>query len=386
MGPLAGIRIIEFAGIGPGPFCGMMLADMGADVIRLDRAVAPGHYAGQKWDVYNPGRYGVLNRGRRSLALNLKDPAAVDIALRLVEGAAGSIEGFRPGVMERLGLGPDVCLARNPALVYGRMTGWGQDGPLAKTAGHDLNYIALSGALAHMGPADRPPPPPLNLVGDFGGGGLMLAYGMVCALLNAARSGQGQVVDAAMSDGSAVLMGMVYGMQAAGAWQSRGRNRIDGGAHFYGCYECADGRHVSVGANEPAFYDLLLEKCGIDDPDFHDDRMNPDRWPALREKLAAVFRQRTRAQWCEALEGTDACFAPVLDIDEAPDHPHNRARNTFVEIDGVTQPAPAPRFSGTPPATPSAPPEAGRDSDVVLAELGLDQAEIDALRAQGAIG
>lgn len=385
MGPLKGVRIIEVAGIGPGPFCGMMLADMGAEVLRIDRTAAPQHYAGQRWDVYNPGRYGVLNRGRRSLALNLKEPEAVAIALQLVEGADGLIEGFRPGVMERLGLGPEPCLERNPGLVYGRMTGWGQTGPLAGAAGHDLNYIALSGALAHIGSPDTPPPPPLNLVGDFGGGGLMLAYGMVCALLAAARDGRGQVVDAAMSDGSALLMAMMHGMQAAGAWQGRGRNRIDGGAHFYRCYECADGKHISVGANEPAFYELLLARCGIDDPDFHADRMNPDRWPALTEKLAAVFRTRTRAEWCELLEGTDACFAPVLGIDEAPAHPHNQARETFVSVDGVTQPAPAPRFSATAPATPQPPPGPGAHTAEVLQGLGYDAAAIAALRERGVV-
>ncbi len=378
-GPLKGLRIIEMVGLGPGPFCAMMLSDMGAEVIRIDqkrgsaKSVLPGQ--GTRCDV--------LARGRRSLAVDLKQPGAAALVLRLVARADALIEGYRPGVMERLGLGPDVCLERKPALVYGRMTGWGQTGPLASAAGHDLNYIALSGALHAMGRPGTPPPPPLNLVGDFGGGAMMLAFGVVCALLEARSSGRGQVVDAAMTDGAALLTAMIYGFKAAGAWSNRrGANLLDGGAHFYDSYACADGKYLAIGPIEPQFYALLLEVCGITDPDFSA-QMDAARWPELKAKLAAVFRTRSRDQWCALMAGTDVCFAPVLDLDEAPEHPHNRARQTFIDIAGVVQPAPAPRFSRTPPGVPSPPAAAGEHSDAILADWGCSSAEISALRAAG---
>ncbi|HUW36506.1 MAG TPA: CaiB/BaiF CoA-transferase family protein [Rhodocyclaceae bacterium] len=378
-GPLAGVRVVEMVGIGPGPFCAMMLADMGAQVIRIDqkrgsaRAVLPGQGT----------RFDVLARGRSAIAVDLKQPGAAELVLRLVAAADALIEGYRPGVMERLGLGPELCLERKPALVYGRMTGWGQTGPLAQAAGHDLNYIALSGALHAMGRPEAPPPPPLNLVGDFGGGGMMLAFGVVCALLEARASGKGQVVDAAMTDGAALLTAMVYGFKAAGAWSnSRGANLLDGGAHFYDSYACADGKYVAIGAIEPQFYALLLEVCGITDPDFSA-QMDTRRWPELKAKLAAVLATKTRDQWCALMAGSDVCFAPVLDLDEAPAHPHNRARQTFIDIDGVVQPAPAPRFSRTPPGVPSPPAAAGPGTDAILADWGLAAEEISAMRAAG---
>lgn len=380
-GPLKGIRVIEMVGIGPGPFCAMMLADMGAEVIRIDQkrrsaqAILPGQNT----------RFDVLARGRRSLAIDLKKPGGAQAVLKLVASADALIEGYRPGVMERLGLGPDVCLERKPALVYGRMTGWGQTGPLAQAAGHDLNYIALTGALHAMGRPGEPPSPPLNLVGDFGGGAMMLAFGMVCALLEARSSGKGQVVDAAMTDGAALLTAMVYGFKAAGAWSNRrGANLLDGGAHFYDSYACADGKFVAVGPLEPQFYALLLEICGIEDPDFLA-QMDVRRWPELKAKLAAVFKTKTRDQWCGLMEGTDACFAPVLDLDEAPMHPHNRARQTFIDLDGVVQPAPAPRFSRTPPEVGRPPAAAGEHSEEILAEWGWSGEEIAAMRAAGLI-
>ncbi|MGQ3004275.1 MAG: CaiB/BaiF CoA transferase family protein, partial [Hydrogenophaga sp.] len=327
-GPLHGVTVIELAGIGPGPFAGMMLADMGAEVIRIDRMPPPGGGSALEALMRNDS---VVDRGRRSIALNMKDPRAVETVLRLVDKADILIEGFRPGVTEKLGVGPKDCLARNPKLVYGRMTGWGQTGPLAQAAGHDLNYIALSGAVHAMGPADRPPAVPLNLVGDYGGGGMLLALGVVAALYEAQRSGQGQVVDAAITDGAAVLMAAQYGLQAKGFWhEERASNFLDGSAHFYGNYLCADGRYLSVGAIEPQFYRLLLEKCGITDAHFAR-QWERAEWPALREKLAALFLQKSRDAWCELLEGSDACVAPVLSMAEAPAHPHNRARGTFVE-------------------------------------------------------
>jgi alpha-methylacyl-CoA racemase len=378
MGPLQGIRVIEFAGIGPGPFAGMLLADMGAEVLRIERKGARGPVPG------DPAR-DVLNRSKRALALDLKQAVGVDAALRLLERADGLIEGFRPGVMERLGLGPDACLARNPRLIYGRMTGWGQEGPLAHTAGHDLNYISLTGALHAMGPADRPPPPPLNLVGDFGGGGMLLAFGMVCALLETRQSGQGQVVDAAMVDGAALQMAMLYGLRSMDLWQDdRASNFLDGSAHFYGCYACADGGYLAVAPIEPRFYRLLLERCGIDDPDF-EMQWDRSRWPEFNRRLAGVFRGRTRAEWCELLEGTDACVTPVLSMAEAPQHPHNRAREAFMERFGVTQPAPAPRFSRTLADPPRPPPDAVADTERLLTENGFDEAEIARLRAENVI-
>lgn len=374
MGPLQGIRVIEMAGIGPGPFCAMMLADMGADVLRVDRKTA------NALPVDDP----VTARGRRSVTVDLKQADGVETVLKLVDSADALIEGFRPGVMERLGLGPDTCLERNPSLVYGRMTGWGQDGPLAHAAGHDLNYIALSGVLHSIGRTGHKPTPPLNLVGDYGGGALMLAFGTVCALLEARQSGQGQVVDAAMTDGSALLMSLFHGLKAQGLWSSnRGTNLLDGGAPFYDTYTCADGRYISIGALEPQFYAELLERLGLtDDPDCAR-QMNAKAWPAMRERFETVFATRTRDEWCELLEGTDVCFAPVLDMNEAPDHPHNKARGTFVHHDGMTQAAPAPRFSRTRPELTSGAREPGADTDTALADWGIDAATIKELRDKG---
>ncbi len=375
MGPLAGIRVIELAGIGPGPFCAMMLSDLGAEVVRLDRLSLKG--TGDRADV--------LARGRRSLALDLKSTAGVATALAMIDQADALIEGFRPGVMERLGLGPEVCLERNPRLVYGRMTGWGQSGPLAQAAGHDINYISIGGALGAMGYADRPPSPPLNLVGDFGGGAMYLLCGLLAALIERGDSGRGQVVDAAMTDGTASLLSPFYGLMAMGMWTARRQsNRLDGGAHFYGAYECADGKYVSVGSLEPRFYALLLEKAGIEDPRF-EPQYARENWPALREELAAVFRTRTREQWRELLEGSDACFAPVLDLEEAPAHPHNQARGTFVDFEGVVQPAPAPRFSRTQGAIQSQAALVGEHGEQVLADWGFSSESIARLKAAAAI-
>jgi alpha-methylacyl-CoA racemase len=336
-GPLTGVRIVEFAGIGPGPFACMMLADMGAEVVMLDRVGAKKHLKS------------VAGRGRKMVELNLKDKASVTEVLDLLANADALIEGFRPGVMERLGLGPDVVLARNPRLVYGRVTGWGQEGPLAQAAGHDINYIALTGALAAIGPAERPVPP-LNLVGDFGGGALYLVVGVLAALLEAKKSGKGQVVDAAMCDGAASLMSMFFDMTAMGRWsEGRESNFLDGGAHFYGVYECACGNFVSIGSIEPQFYALLRQHARLSDAGF-DSQMEREDWPGLKRKLKDVFKSKTREEWCEIMEGTDVCFAPVLSMAEAPHHPHMAARNIFVSRHGVTQPAPAPRFSRTPSA------------------------------------
>ncbi|HJP36237.1 MAG TPA: CaiB/BaiF CoA-transferase family protein [Gammaproteobacteria bacterium] len=374
MGPLRGIRIVEFAGIGPGPLCGTFLGDLGADVVRVDRAGSKSRAA--------PG---AGSRSRRSLALNLKDPRGIEVALRLIESADGMFEPYRPGVMERLGLGPQVCLERNPRLVYGRMTGWGQDGPLANAAGHDINYIALTGALNAIGESGGGPIPPLNLIGDFGGGTMLLAFGMVCGLLEAARSGQGQVVDTAMVDGASMLMAMIYGMKDLGLWtNTRGDNLLDGGAHFYGCYECSDGKWISIGSIEPQFYALLRETLGLDDKAF-DAQHDKTAWPALKAEFKAAFATKTREEWVALMEGTDICFAPVLDLDEAPQHPHNVARNAFIEVDGVLQPAPAPRFSRTPAAVPRAAPKIGGDSDAVLNEAGFLPDEINDLRQSGVI-
>lgn len=381
-GPLAGVTVIEMAGIGPGPFCGMLLADLGADVIVIDRppkSNADGHFDSLR------AATAVIGRGRRSLALDLKQTEAVETLLRLVETANVLIEGFRPGVMERLGLGPEECRARNPVLIYGRMTGWGQDGPLAQSAGHDLNYIALSGALYGMGRPEQPPMPPLNLVGDYGGGGLMLAFGIVCALLEAQRSGRGQVVDAAMSDGSATLMTMLYGLLAEKSWSAgRGENFLDGSAPFYATYACADGGYVAVGAIEPQFYRLLLERLAITEPAFQQ-QWNRQQWPELRERMTQVFLSRDRQHWCELLENSDACFAPVLDMHEAPRHPHNIARGTFVEIDGLMQPAPAPRFSHTPGQIRNLAPRVGENSLTILEQAGLTQEAIAALIERGIV-
>jgi len=360
----------------------MLLADLGADVIVIDRppkSNANGHFDSLR------AATAVIGRGRRSLALDLKQPEAVETLLRLVETANVLIEGFRPGVMERLGLGPEECLARNPALIYGRMTGWGQDGPLAQSAGHDLNYIALSGALYGIGNPEQPPMPPLNLVGDYGGGGLMLAFGIVCALLDAQRSGRGQVVDAAMSDGSATLMAMLYGLLAEKSWSAgRGENFLDGSAPFYSTYACADGGYVAVGAIEPQFYRLLLERLAITEPAFQQ-QWNRKQWPELRERMVQVFRSQARQHWCELLENSDACFAPVLDMHEAPRHPHNIARGTFVEIDGLVQPAPSPRFSHTPGQIRNLAPRVGENSLAILEQVGLTQEAIAALIERGIV-
>ena len=375
MGPLQGIRIIELAGIGPGPFCGMMLSDMGAEVIRVDR-LAPGA----------PAPKDVLARNRRSIAVNLKSPEGVETVLKLVESADALFEGFRPGVTERLGLGPDECMARNPKLVYGRMTGWGQDGPMAQAAGHDINYIALTGALHAIGRPGQRPVPPLNLVGDFGGGGMLLAYGMVCALLEAQKSGKGQVVDAAMVDGAASLMAMFFTMAAVDRFSDqRGTNMLDGGAHFYDTYETSDGKAICIGSIEPQFYALLVEKAELD-PERFAPQMDSSQWPALKEELIGIFKSKTQAEWCEIMEGTDVCFAPVLSILEAPEHPHNKARNTFVEVDGVVQPAPSPRFSRTVPEISHAANPPGADTEAVLTDCGFSQDEVAALKEAGAIG
>jgi alpha-methylacyl-CoA racemase len=377
-GPLAGIRVVEMVGLGPCPFAAMMLADMGAEVIRIDRKAAPS--AANPFPMLGT-KFDVLARGRRSLALDLKQPAAQQIVLQLLESADVLLEGFRPGVMERLGLGPEVCLERNPKLVYGRVTGWGQHGPLAQSAGHDLNYLALTGMLHAMGRADGPPAPPLNLVADFGGGGMLVAFGVVCAVLEARGSGKGQVVDAAMTDGAALLGAMMYGLRGSGGWSGqREANLLDGGAPFYDSYGCADGKFIAIASLEPQFYALLLKLAGVADPAF-DAQMDRSRWPQLKSKLAALFKTRTRAEWCELMEGSDVCFAPVLDMAEAPQHPHNRARATFIEIDGVTQPAPAPRFSRSAPEVAGAPPAPGEHSAAILADWGWSQAAIAALQA-----
>ena len=371
MGPLQGVKVIEVGGIGPGPFCGMMLSDMGAEIVRVERK---GQFA-----ITEP-KFDVLMRNRRSVEIDLRKEEGVSALLKIVEQADALQEGFRPGVMEKLGLGPDVCLKRNPRLVYGRMTGWGQEGPLAKAAGHDINYISLSGALHTIGRKGEKPVPPLNLVGDFGGGGMMLAFGMACALFEAQKSGKGQVVDAAMIDGSAVLMAMMYGFRASGFWaDERGSNMVDGGAHFYDTYETADGKYVSIGSIEPQFYALLLQHTGIDDPDFQNQH-DQSKWPAFKARLTEVFKTKTRDEWCRIMEGTDVCFAPVLSLDEAKDHPQCQTRNTFIELDGVLQPAPAPRFSRTKPETPKPPPKVGGDTEAVLADFGFSPDELETLK------
>jgi alpha-methylacyl-CoA racemase len=372
MGPLAGIRVVEFRGLGPGPHAAMLFSDMGADVIRIDRK---GQGAVAKSEI--------TLRGRRAVELDMKKPEGVEAALKLIEKADALIEGFRPGVTERLGVGPDICLRRNPRLVYGRMTGWGQFGPLAKAAGHDINYISLSGVLHSIGRQGEKPVPPLNLVGDFGGGALYLAFGMVCALLEARKSGQGQVIDAAMTDGSASLMAMIYGQAASGEWKdSRGMNFLDSGAHFYDTYETKDGKWISLGPIEPQFYREMLERMGITDPAF-EAQNDKQGWPALRAKLATVVKTKTRDEWDAIMLGTDVCYAPVLSMTEAPKHPHNLARSAFVEIDGVVQPAPAPRFSRTAPEI-QGPPQSA-DSRAALSAWGFSAGDIDALAAAGAI-
>ncbi len=379
MGPLEGIRIVEFAGIGPGPFCATLMADMGAEVLRVER-LAPSGLGLPTRPGFDP-----LGRGRCSVAVDLKDPRGVDFALDLVARADGLIEGFRPGVMERLGLGPDTCLARNRALVYGRITGWGQDGPMASEAGHDINYIALAGVLDCIGPAGGKPVPPLNLVGDFGGGGMFLAFGLLAAMMAAARSGQGQVVDAAMTEGAAYLSLPLFGWRGAGLWdRPRGENILDGGAPWYDAYETRDRRWVSIGAIEAKFYANLLEAldlAGEDLPDQHD----RDGWPRLRQRFADVFRQRTRDEWCAHFQGRDACFAPVLEADELATHPQHAARNAFVDVGGLVQPAPAPRFSRTPADPPQPARAPGDGGAAALARWGLSAEDIAALRKAGVI-
>lgn len=381
-GPLQGVKVVELASIGPGPFAAMLLADLGADVVRVDRpgAVRPG-------TTVNPTD--TMGRGRRSVAVDLKSTEGVEVVLRLVASADVLIEGLRPGVTERLGVGPDDCWARNPKLVYGRMTGWGQSGPYASSAGHDINYAALSGSLSLIGRQGEPPVPPVNFLADFGGGAMVLAFGVVAALLDAAKSGKGQVVDAAMVDGAALLSTMIWGFAAAGAWGERGANLLDTGAWFYETYECADGGYISVGPLEPEFYAELLRLTGLDDdvdgggplPDQYDQAA----WAPMKYRMAALVRTKTRDEWCELLEHTDACFAPVLTMTDAPQHPHNRARGTFIDVGGVIQPGPAPRFSRTVSAVPLPAAAPGAQTDSVLAELGFSTAEVSALRDAGAV-
>jgi alpha-methylacyl-CoA racemase len=378
-GPLQGIRIIEMAGIGPGPFACMLLADMGAEVIRVERTSGGMSAGGNSADV--------LSRGRRSIAIDLKSPAGVATVLKLLATADALVEGFRPGVMEKLGLGPDVCLQHNPRLVYGRMTGWGQYGPLAHAAGHDINYIALTGALDAIGRSDGGPVPPLNLVGDFAGGSMFLLAGLLAALLETGRSGKGQVLDVAITDGVISLMACMQGFKGMGIWNGpRQGNILDGGAHYYDTYQCADGLWISVGSIEPNFYALLADKLGIDlDVGDVSVQFDASRWPKLKQKVAAAFARKTREQWCVIMEGSDVCFAPVLSMDEAPLHPHNIARQSFVHIDGQLQAAPAPRFSRTPGEIQGPPCAPGKHSSELLRELGLSGEQIDSLLASGVI-
>lgn len=376
MGPLKGMKVVEIAGLGPGPFCAMLLADMGADVIRVERSA--------KFGVVNP-KFDFLNRGKRSIVVDLKKPEGVETVLKLVEKADIILEGFRPGVMERLGLGPDACLARNPAIAYGRMTGFGQTGPMAKAAGHDINYIAMSGALHMIGRKGEKPVPPVNLVGDFGGGAMFLAFGLLAAVIEARASGKGQVVDATMIDGAALLSTMMYGMKAQGLWQDeRGVNLLDTGAHFYETYETRDGKWVSIGSIEPQFYAELVRLAELDTEVFGN-QMDIGRWPEMKDRLAEVFKTRTRDEWCAIMENTDVCFAPVLSMDEAARHPHNVERGTFFEQDGNVQPAPAPRFSRTVPAVPAAPPLPGQHTDEVLADWGISADDVAKLKVAGAV-
>ena len=375
MGPLHGVRVIEIASLAPAPFACMVLSDLGADVLRVDRPTSVGGDA-----AIDP-----LGRGRQSIGLNLKDPAGVEVLLRLLDTADVLIEGFRPGVTERLGFGPDICLERNPGLVYGRMTGWGQEGPMAQMAGHDINYIAIAGALDPIGRAGERPLPPLNLVGDFGGGGMLLAVGVLAALYERSRSGRGQVVDAAMVDGAALLTSFIHGMRGQGFWQdARGTNLLDSGAPFYDTYETADGLHMSVGALEPQFYAALLRGLGLEGEDLPAQN-DQARWPEMRARFTEVFKARTRDEWTRIFDGTDACVAPVLGLGEAPAHPHATARTGFVDIGGLTQPAPAPRFSRTAAETPAPPVRPGEHTEATLAGIGLSAAEIADLRERGAV-
>ncbi len=379
MGVLSGYRVIELAGIGPGPMCAMLLSDMGADVLRIDRMADAG------LGIAMDQKYSLLNRGRRSVAFDLKRPEAIEAVLKLVEKADALIEGFRPGVTERLGLGPDDCLKRNPRIIYGRMTGWGQEGPLAHAAGHDINYIALSGALHSIGRKGEAPVPPLNLVGDFGGGALYLALGVVAGLLEAQKSGKGQVVDAAMVDGAASLMTAIYGMHGSGFWNNdRGDNILDTGAHYYDVYETKDGKHVAIGSIEAKFYAELLEKSGLKGEKLPH-QQDRSQWPAMKERLKTIFRAKTRDEWCKIMEGSDICFAPVLSMAEAPKHPHMKHRGTFIEEGGVTQPGPAPRFSRTPSKIQRPPAKPGEHTEEALRDWGFANSELETLRKSGAI-
>jgi alpha-methylacyl-CoA racemase len=381
LGPLQGVRIVEFAGIGPAPFAAMMLADLGADVLVIDRKAPNRNTRGLSF--FNLGRHALLNRGKRAIAVDLKQPAGVEAALRLIAGADALIEGFRPGVMERNGLGPDVCLARRPRLVYGRLTGWGQTGPLAQAAGHDVNYIALSGALSLGAPSGGQPWAPPAAFGDMGGGGLVLALGIVSAILDARTSGKGQVVDAAITDGTALLTTIFHAFKAAGVWRGTG-HVLDSSAPFYTTYRCADGKWIAIGALEPQFYALLVEKLGLTDVEVSE-QWDEARWPALKARVAALVATHTRDEWCRLLEGSDACFAPVLDLNEAATHPHNRMRGTFIEVDGIAQPAPAPRFSRTVAEVTRPPPAREEPDDAVLADWGFAVGEVSALRSAGVL-
>ena len=380
MGVLSGYKIVEFAGIGPAPMCAMLLSDMGAEVLRIDRA------EDANLGIPTEAKYGVLNRGRRSVAIDLKKKEGTEVALKLIAKADALIEGFRPGVMERLGLGPEVCQARNPRLVFGRMTGWGQDGPLALAAGHDINYIALTGALHSIGRKGEAPVPPLNLVGDFGGGGVYLALGVVAGILEAQKSGKGQVIDVAMIDGASSLMAAIYGLRAAGRWTDvRGENILDTGAHYYDVYETSDGKYISIGSIEPKFYTELLRLSGLQQEELPRQNDRP-AWPALKDRVAKIFKTKTREEWCKIMEGSEVCFAPVLSMQEAPNHPHNQQRETFVEVDGVVQPAPAPRFSRTPSAIQRPPAAPGEHTDEALRDWGLSATELSQLHSSGTIG
>ncbi len=375
-GPLAGVRIVEMEGVGPAPFAAMWLADMGASIIRVNR---PGQRD-------NQSRKDLLNRGRRSIAVDLKKQGASEVVLRLLDRSDVLLEGFRPGVMERLGLGPEVCMARRPSLVYGRVTGWGQEGPLSQTAGHDINYIALTGMLGTFGPKDGRPSAPLNLLGDFGGGGMFLVAGVLAALLECGRSGRGQVVDVSMADGASLLSSMIWGYRSKGRWvDERESNLFDGGAPFYGTYRCADGRYIAVGGIEAEFWEQMTSCCGIDDPILLAHRNDRSRWPELRERLAAIFLTRSRDDWCALLEGSDACVTPVLDMTEAVSHPHSVARGAFLEREGAIQPAPAPRFARTPAAVVLPPPLVGEHSESVLHECGFSDDEIAEALANGVV-
>ena len=377
MGPLNGYTVLELAGIGPAPMGCMILADMGAEVIRIERAAGAG----------SEPFTDVSLRGKKSVALNLKDPQGVETLLRMVENADVLVDPYRPGVCEKLGIGPDVCLARNPRLIFARMTGWGQEGPLAKAAGHDINYISITGALYATGPKDEKPVLPLNLVGDMGGGGMLLVTGVLAALLETANSGEGQVIDAAMVDGAAQLMWMFHGFQAMGFWDAEKRksNMLDGGAHFYNTYECADGEYVSIGSIEPQFYAELVRLAELPAEDFANQN-DREQWPVMEDKLAAIMKTKTQFQWCELMEGTDVCFAPVMTFMDAPSHPANVARNTYIEVDGLTQPAPAPRFSRTPSSVKHGAHKVGQDTDKVLQAMGFAQTDVTSLRDSGAIG